>query len=333
MPVLYLRDGNGNFVPIPAIKGDNGKSAYEQAKEGGYTGTEAEFVAFLNGMTSSEDAAHYSNFNNPHNVTKEQLGLGNVDNVSVASHIADTSKHVMIDETGTIIIGQEATALGAEDMGDGVVIGTSAETKYGGVAIGKDAYSLGSCVAIGEEARVGGGNSISIGKSSFGSDGVAVGTNAYAFSGGVAIGKNAKASSSAGGSIQLGAGTNENVGTMQVYNYPLLEANGKIPSERLPSASGSYKGTNTYGSSKPNTLTFDFVPKLVIVSKRGETNAIGGGTFIWISPDTILNFLNNGSTYWCHPTLEGTTLSWYNAEGASYQLNSSSYEYDYFAWG
>ena len=94
MPVLYLRDGNGNFVPIPAIRGADGKSAYEQAKEGGYTGTEAEFIAFLNGMTSSEDAAHYSNFNNPHNVTKEQLGLGNVDNVSVASHIADTSKHV-----------------------------------------------------------------------------------------------------------------------------------------------------------------------------------------------------------------------------------------------
>ena len=330
MPVLYLRDGNGNFVPIPAIRGADGKSAYEQAKEGGYTGTEAEFIAFLNGMTSSEDAAHYSNFNNPHNVTKEQLGLGNVDNVSVASHIADTSKHVMIDEAEAILIGNDTK----NHAGDyGIAIGAGADTQYGGVAIGKDTYTHNASVAIGDMARVGGGDSIAIGKSAFGSDGVAVGTNAYAFSGGVAIGKNAKASSSAGGSIQLGAGTNENVGTMQVYNYPLLEANGKIPSERLPSASGSYKGTNTYGSSKPNTLTFDFVPKLVIVSKRGETNAIGGGTFIWISPDTILNFLNNGSTYWCHPTLEGTTLSWYNAEGASYQLNSSSYEYDYFAWG
>jgi hypothetical protein len=98
-------------------------------------------------------------------------------------------------------------------------------------------------------------------------------------------------------------------------------------------AIGSYKGTNTYGISKPNTLTFEFVPKFVIVSKRGTTNINSGGTFIWINPGTTLNFLNNGSTYWCYPSLDGTTLSWYNTESQVYQLNSSSYDYDYMAWG
>lgn len=74
IPVLKIRDENGNFIPINAIRGDNGKSAYEQAKDGGYRGTEEEFIALLNGLTNSEDATHYSDFNNPHKVTSEQVG-------------------------------------------------------------------------------------------------------------------------------------------------------------------------------------------------------------------------------------------------------------------
>lgn len=44
--ILKIRDKDGNFVDFPAIKG---KSAYEYAVEGGYQGTEEEFIAFLNG--------------------------------------------------------------------------------------------------------------------------------------------------------------------------------------------------------------------------------------------------------------------------------------------
>lgn len=59
MPILQVRDKDGNFVSIPAIQGDKGekgeqgKSAYEQAKEGGYTGTEEEFIVLLNGLESA----------------------------------------------------------------------------------------------------------------------------------------------------------------------------------------------------------------------------------------------------------------------------------------
>ena len=74
MPILQIRDEDGNFIPIPAIKGDKGKSAYEQAKEGGYKGTEEEFIAILNGLTSPEDTEHREDFNNPHKVTASQLG-------------------------------------------------------------------------------------------------------------------------------------------------------------------------------------------------------------------------------------------------------------------
>ena len=82
--ILRLRDKYGNFFDIPIITGKDGKSAYELAVEGGYQGTEEEFIAFLNGLTGAalstaslmEEEAndHYENFNNPHNVTAEQAG-------------------------------------------------------------------------------------------------------------------------------------------------------------------------------------------------------------------------------------------------------------------
>ena len=76
MAVLYIRDKDGNFVPINTIRG---KSAYEQAKEGGYNGTEEEFIAFLNGILNPVNAVdvgenHIDDKNNPHNVTAAQIG-------------------------------------------------------------------------------------------------------------------------------------------------------------------------------------------------------------------------------------------------------------------
>ena len=41
MAILKVRDADGKVTEIPAIKG---KSAYEYAKDGGYTGTEEEFA-------------------------------------------------------------------------------------------------------------------------------------------------------------------------------------------------------------------------------------------------------------------------------------------------
>lgn len=51
MNVLYIRDKSGNFIPVPTISGKDGqpgapgKTAYQYAQDGGYTGTEAEFAA------------------------------------------------------------------------------------------------------------------------------------------------------------------------------------------------------------------------------------------------------------------------------------------------
>lgn len=45
MSILKIRDNNGNVTDIPAIRG---QSAYQYAKDGGYTGTESEFSKDIN---------------------------------------------------------------------------------------------------------------------------------------------------------------------------------------------------------------------------------------------------------------------------------------------
>ena len=47
MAILKIRDADGNVTEIPAIQGADGKSAYEYAQDGGYTGTEEEFAQLM----------------------------------------------------------------------------------------------------------------------------------------------------------------------------------------------------------------------------------------------------------------------------------------------
>ena len=115
-------------------------------------------------------------------------------------------------------------------------------------------------------------------------------------------------------------------------------------------ATGSYAGTGTYGTSNPNTLTFPFEPKLVIVTGRTNTTSdyqsmgifvqgaqwtfgAGAGTAL----NTTVSSGNNGAN---QITWNGNTISWYTlctATTANYkpaaQLNSSGRTYYYIAIG
>jgi len=90
------------------VPGAYGKSAYQSAIDGGFIGTELEFNDFLSDVGNKVDKvdgysltkndltdilkasydSHLINTSNPHNVTKSQIGLGNVDNTS------DTNKPI-----------------------------------------------------------------------------------------------------------------------------------------------------------------------------------------------------------------------------------------------
>lgn len=105
-------------------------------------------------------------------------------------------------------------------------------------------------------------------------------------------------------------------------------------------ATGSYFGTGTYGKSNPNTLTFDFVPKLVIIKGVQPT--------VFINPSTDgCTWIDSckGGEY--HATWNGNTLSWWGGDSdywygggsstsdteADGQLNEARVVYRYLAIG
>nr|DAQ27066.1 MAG TPA: hypothetical protein [Caudoviricetes sp.] len=94
----------------------------------------------------------------------------------------------------------------------------------------------------------------------------------------------------------------------------------------------SYVGTGTYGSSNPNSLTFDFVPKVIIVSGFFNTYSYS----MILSPQTGTGVSMQGSDrgYVYRITCKETdrAVSWY-AGSYSDQLNASGIKYVAIAIG
>lgn len=107
---------------------------------------------------------------------------------------------------------------------------------------------------------------------------------------------------------------------------------------RAQVATGSYTGTGTYGASNPNSLTFDFVPKLVIVAKDGlhpggYDTQWSSTSFIWTYGQTSADKYDGDSTSYIDFTQTGNKLSWYNKSSANGQCNTSGAAYHYVAIG
>lgn len=85
MSKLRVKYPDGSEKEVPFGRGLNGKSAYEYAKEGGYTGTEEEFAAKLAAeyLTSESDPTvpSWAKQTSKPSYTKSEVGLGNVENV------------------------------------------------------------------------------------------------------------------------------------------------------------------------------------------------------------------------------------------------------------
>lgn len=71
--------------------------------------------------------SHLANKNNPHNVTKEQIGLGNVDNTSDANKPISTATQTALDTKPTLINGKLSKTVLPDDIGSIVVVETIAE--------------------------------------------------------------------------------------------------------------------------------------------------------------------------------------------------------------
>ena len=102
--------------------------------------------------------------------------------------------------------------------------------------------------------------------------------------------------------------------------------------------SGSYVGTGTYGSDNKNSLTFDGIPKLLIVSST-VSSAYGGSrtypqlVFVYGQSGSIASLITDGSDIFASATVSrsGNTVSWYSADAAAQQLNVSGTKYNYIA--
>jgi hypothetical protein len=111
-------------------------------------------------------------------------------------------------------------------------------------------------------------------------------------------------------------------------------------------ATGTYKGNGTSGSSKKNTLTFNFVPKMLLIGSGYSTFGMW-----WHGGDSLcVEVTNSGATkYQNSLSISGNTISWYatgsyttysgsggstaDHQTALHQLNSSGVTYHYIAIG
>lgn len=281
MPILHIRDQNGNFVAIPTVKGDAGKSAYEQAVEGGFKGTEEEFIAVLNGLTEQVliTALNLHAGDNTKHITSAERTEWN--NKANSSHSHTASDVGLIDSKNNIQIGNSTTV---DSLGQNIAIGKEAKATVASVAIGSNATSATSGIAIGNNATNEQGG-ISIGVNATGS-GVTIGLDSNtAGQNSVAIGDRAKCNVNWG--IQLGEGTNATMGTFQVWDAVMLDVNNKIPSERLPNPSGSYSGS---GTAQNQTIQVGGVGKILMITSSNNDIA-----FVYSSG--AHSFPNNGSDF------------------------------------
>ena len=324
MPVLMIRDENGNFVPIPALKGADGKSAYEQAKDGGFQGTEEEFIAILGGLlnpvsTIGDEPTHADDKNNPHGVTAQQVGA--VPEVYYVS--SDLNTELRQGGNKFVVCCYNSATLnspykeGLTVFAHGMVI-TNAHTAQYGTQL---------CMPTGD-------NHIYIRR-----------LNGQGISAWAQVADMSEVNS-------LFGNVNSSIGTLTSQMGELQTNLAGVAAQGTKIASGQYTGTGTFGESNKNTLTFPFVPKGVVISTP-STVASGTANATYFAPATFVNGSNLGFVMQStedaeraysiplHLLWSDKTLSWYyvnpstSSTGltASNQLNYSGMVYNWVAIG
>ena len=112
-------------------------------------------------------------------------------------------------------------------------------------------------------------------------------------------------------------------------------------------ATGSYVGTGKYGPDNPNSLTFEFPPKLLFITQYNDDGNFYGANSIDRNPMDCsilttsytagLGFSNvsssDGLSGYAKKTEDGKTITWYHSSSASSQANYAQRTYYYFAIG
>ena len=100
----------------------------------------------------------------------------------------------------------------------------------------------------------------------------------------------------------------------------------------------SYVGTGTYGENNPNSLTFDFVPKMVIISTAQNmtfaffNTGILSGNFANKTVFSVLSASITNRSY-VSAKKDGKTISWYSTSSPDSHFNVSGAKYNAIAIG
>lgn len=87
---------------------------------------------------------------------------------------------------------------------------------------------------------------------------------------------------------------------------------------------GSYVGNGTYGEKNPNSLTFQFKPKVLFI--------YGPGYAWWFGQETGNSYTSGGESY-VQLLWNENNISWYSIHSESQQLNYLGTPYHYLALG
>lgn len=283
-------------------------------------------------------------------ITEIQTNLSNVDNTSDLDKPVSTAttsaistavtnlKNTFVTEKGGFQGGVGATA------SNGAAIGNSASSGATGGAVGMKAKAGTGGFAGGYNASAATGGTI--GKDSKTTTGGAAGQGAVSGIG-FAGGYNAKCDSSSGkaiDAIQLGTGTNTTAKSLQVYDKQLMDADGKIPWERMTDlvVAGSYTGTGYTSQGTYQNRTFvnlGYEPKYVMIRANRASNGyvwhiIKGAD--WASGNIASSTSLNSGILWVdsdesYPVGAGKSVAGFilNATTAAAVANENGVKYSY----
>ena len=110
---------------------------------------------------------------------------------------------------------------------------------------------------------------------------------------------------------------------------------------------GSYVGTGSYGADNPNTLTFNFPPKYLLIVGSDDDTRVTGDFLFWIAPaptamSIITTAMSGASSMQSNIrnvfSVSGNTLSWYyntvvDDYSSSRQFNTNSKVFYWLAIG
>lgn len=95
---------------------------------------------------------------------------------------------------------------------------------------------------------------------------------------------------------------------------------------------GQYTGTGMLGEQHPNTLTFSFIPQMVVIQEKSSSSSTGGA--ILLHGQELCTGMVTSHGLALNVKWEQTSVSWYSMQSyPEYQLNSEGQTYYYWAIG